>query len=110
MAQEFVTQAHVHMRPLNQFQGTSQTVNRLKSLYSRMPICGCSVVNGYGAILGRAREIAVRSVRLPCVGISHQANLGENAELEEEVPFLTGFPRLSKPWGLTGGGCKVPVS
>src|SRR5688572_32556030 len=36
--------------------GTSQTIKRFQSSYSTMPICGCNVVNGYGATLGRSEE------------------------------------------------------
>jgi len=40
---------------------TSQTVSRFQSAYSKMPICGCSVVNGYRDFRPRL-EMAVSKV------------------------------------------------
>jgi len=45
VAEKLVAETDVAMGAFDQ-AGTSQTVNRKKSGYSTMPICGCRVVNG----------------------------------------------------------------
>ena len=90
--------------------GTSQTVSRWKSGYSTMPICGCSVVNGYGATLGRAWEMAVSKRGFARVRITDEADFGHDAQFQKKIALVARLARLRETRRLARGGGEVAIA
>jgi hypothetical protein len=90
--------------------GTSQTVSRFQSAYSRMPICGCQrgerIRGDFRTGLGNGRE----QRGLAGVGIAHQADLGHDAEFQAVFALGAGFARLRKTRRLVARGGKIAVA
>jgi hypothetical protein len=72
-----------------------------------MPICGCSVVNGYGATLGRAREMAVSKRGFARIRITDQADLRHDAQFKKIITLLARFARLGEARRLARAVAKL---
>jgi hypothetical protein len=75
-----------------------------------MPTWGRALANGYGAILGRAWEMAVEQRGFARVGITHEADLGDQPQLEQKFPLGAGFARLREARRLADAGGEVAVA
>src|SRR5205807_772634 len=48
--------------------------------------------------------------RFAGIGISYQADLGDNPQLQQKFAFFTRFARLSKARGLAGCGREIAIA
>ena len=86
--------------------GTSQAVSRKKSGYSTIPTWGCSVLKRDRTRLWAGpSEIAVsKQGGLAGVGKSNQANVGNDAQLQQKIAFRPRLARLGEAERLFGVG------
>ena len=68
------------------------------------------MVNGYGAIFGRALEMALEQRRLAGVWITDEADFGDDAKFQPVITFGAVFAGLSEAWCLAARGGEISIS